>query len=127
MAVITLECKEVLDKTEWLAIGTSGENGVHLVGTWGSYIKSLGIEEEVFYIPVGGFNQTEQDIKDNGKIEILCASMDVQGTYEQGQGYRIKGNGKIITDGDKVLETKKLFPWARGVLVFEVESMTALL
>jgi predicted pyridoxine 5'-phosphate oxidase superfamily flavin-nucleotide-binding protein len=127
MAKITQECKEVLDKTEWLAIGTAGEKGVHLVGTWGSYIQSLGIEEEKFYIPVGGFNQTEQNLQNNAQIEILCASKDVQGSHGPGQGIRINGKGKIETSGSKALQTKELFPWARGVLIFEVKKITVLL
>ena len=127
MVTITPECKEVLNKTEWLAIGTLGKKGIHLVGTWGSYIQSLGIEKDKFYIPVGGLNQTEQYLQYNGQIEILCASMNVQGSYGAGQGFRINGKGKIITSGNKVLQTKKLFPWARGVLIFQVEAVTALL
>jgi len=127
MAEITKECKEVLEKTEWLAIGTTGQQGIHLVGTWGEYIQALGIEKEIIYIPVGGFNQTEKDLQYNQKIEILCASMEVQGTYGAGQGYRLNGIGKIETSGDKVFQTKGIFPWARGVLLFKVESMTPLL
>lgn len=127
MAKITKECKEVLEKTEWLAIGTAGRGGVHLVGTWGSYIQTLGIEEETIYIPVGGFNQTEQDMKNGSEVEILCASMDVDGTHGSGQGYRLNGIAKIETNDDKISQTKELFPWARGVLVFKVQSMIPLL
>ena len=45
MPVIEGIVKEVLNKTEWVAIVTSTEES-HLVGTWGDYIRELGIRED---------------------------------------------------------------------------------
>jgi len=39
---IDKKCKEVLDKTEWIAIATVGADGPHLADTWGEYVKALG-------------------------------------------------------------------------------------
>jgi hypothetical protein len=56
------KCREVLDKAEWVAIATAGKDGPHLAGTWGDYIRSLGIGNDgVLLIPVGGYRATEKN------------------------------------------------------------------
>ena len=48
-------CREVIDKAEWVAIATSGADGAHLAGTWGEYIRSLGVENDgIILISVAG-------------------------------------------------------------------------
>ncbi len=46
MAKIEGICRDVLDNAQWVAIATTGDDGAHLVGTWGAYIKSLGIKDD---------------------------------------------------------------------------------
>lgn len=124
--IIEKNCKEVLDKTEWIAIGTCGEEGVHLVGTWGDYIRQLGIEDDRIKIPVGGYFRTQEDLNKKNRVELLCATLQVQGTHGDGQGYRIVGKGYIETIGKNAELTKTNFPWSRGVLIIEVENIYAL-
>ncbi|MCE8425107.1 MAG: hypothetical protein J5U17_04955 [Candidatus Methanoperedens sp.] len=41
MVKIEGKYKEVIDKTEWVAIATCGENGPHMVATWRDYVRAL--------------------------------------------------------------------------------------
>lgn len=121
-------CREVIDKAEWIAIATSGAEGAHLAGTWGEYIRTLGIENDEFLlVPVGGYRTTERNlVSDNSnRIELLCASKQVQGAHGPGKGCRIRGTGQIQTSGDPFAAAKKKFPWARGVLIVKVEEVKA--
>ena len=119
-------CREVIDKAEWIAIATSGAEGAHLAGTWGEYIRSLGVENDgIILIPVGGYRTTEQNLVSDNRIELLCATKQVQGAHGPGKGCRIRGTGQIQTSGDRFTAAKKKFPWARGVLVVKVEEVSA--
>lgn len=120
-------CKEVLEKTEWLAIATTGEAGLSLVGTWGEYVNTLGRGETTLYIPVAGYFKTEANLATGSEIEILCATQQVIGHHGPGQGYRIHGNGRIETEGDHASRVKNLYPWARGVLIVEALNIVELL
>ena len=126
MSKIEGVCREVIDKAEWIAIATSGAAGAHLAGTWGEYIRSLCVEkEEIILIPVGGYRTTEQNLVSDNRIELLCATKQVQGAHGPGKGCRIRGTGQIQTSGDRFASAKKKFPWARGVLVVKVEEVSA--
>ena len=119
-------CREVIDKAEWVAIATSGADGAHLAGTWGEYIRSLGVENDgIIFIPVGGYRTTEQNLVSDKRIELLCATKQVQGAHGPGKGCRIRGAGQIQTSGDRFTAAKKKFSWARGVLVVKVEEVSA--
>ncbi len=124
MAKIENKCLEVLDKSEWVAIATVGADGPHLAGTWGEYIKSLGmINDGTLLVPVGGYQKTEANLKVNSRIELLCGTRKVQGNNGPGKGCRIRGTGQILKNGEKFEEVKKKFPWARGVLVVQAEEV----
>ena len=99
MPVIEGIVKEVLNNTEWVAIVTSVEKA-HLVGTWGDYIRKLGIGEDRIVIPAGHYEKTEENLKRNNKIQLLIASKGVKRSYGPGQGCIIEGEGKIETDGE---------------------------
>ena len=73
MPVIEGIVKEVLNKTEWVAIVTSGEKS-HLVGTWGDYIRELDIGEDKIVIPAGHYEKTEENLRINNKLQLLIAS-----------------------------------------------------
>ncbi|MEW5818049.1 MAG: pyridoxamine 5'-phosphate oxidase family protein [Spirochaetota bacterium] len=124
MAKIEGKCREVLDKTEWVAVATTGVDGPHLAGTWGGYIRALGIkDDEIILIPTGGYLMTEQNIKKDNRIEILCATQQVQGDNGPGKGCRIRGTGQVQTSGKLAEVARKKFPWARGVLVIKAEEV----
>jgi len=128
MNIINATIKDVIEKTEVVAIATYGENGPHLVATWGDFIKSLDINDgKTIIIPVGGYHQTEKNLKDDNRIELLVGSKQVQGKNGPGTGYRLIGQAKITTSGEFAELTKAKFPWARGALVIEVEKADQLL
>ncbi len=119
-------CKEVIDKTEWVAIATCGDSGPHMVGTWGDYVRALGIKDSgIIVIPAGYYNITEENLKRNNRVELLIASRQVHGTNGRpGQGCSISGRGEIQTSGKFADMAKSKFPWARGALVITVEKVS---
>ena len=120
--------KDVLEKTEVVAIATYGENGPHLVATWGDFIRSLEIKDgKTIIIPVGGYHQTERNLKDDNRIQLLVGSKQVEGKNSPGTGYRLFGRAEIITSGKYAELAKSKFPWARGALVIEIEKADQLL
>jgi len=121
MAKIEGVCREVCNATEYVAIVTSGEDGPHVVGHWGSYMF-LDIEEGLVAFPVGRYQKTEQNLRNNPRIQLLVASKKVQGTKSPGQGCLITGTAEIIAAGDAVDAVRVKFPWARGALVVRVEE-----
>ena len=128
MNILTSTVKDVIEKSELVAIATNGENGPHLVATWCEFIRSLDIKDgKTIIIPVGGYHQTERNLKDDNRIELLVGSKQVQGKNGPGTGYRLVGRGKIIASGKLAEFTRSKFPWARGALVIEVEKVEQLL
>ncbi len=123
MAKIDQKCREVIDKAEWVAIATAGTEGAHLAGTWGDYIRALGIDNDgTLMAPVGGYRTTERNLASDKRIELLFATQQVQGANGPGKGCRVRGTAQILTSGDKFAAAKKKFPWARGVLVISIEE-----
>jgi hypothetical protein len=124
MAKIEGKCREVLDKTEWVGIATTGAGGPHLAGTWGESIRALGVkDDEIILVPAGGLLKTEQNLEKDNRIEILCATRQVQGGNGPGKGCKIRGTGQLKTAGELTERVKKKFPWARGVLVIKAEEV----
>ncbi len=118
-------CREVCEATEFVAIVSSGENGPHVVGNWGDYMRTLGVTEDTIILPAGHYRQTEQNIHKDNRVQLMVASKKVQGTRSVGQGYLITGTAEIIGSGDIVDTVKAKFPWARGALVIHVEQVNA--
>lgn len=116
-------CQEVLEKTEWFAIATGGPDGPHVAGTWGEYVRRLGLSEERLLIPVGGMHEIEADLKLGSKVVILSASRQVQGANGPGKGCAIIGRGEMQTAGPDFTAVKAQFPWARAVLIVQVEQV----
>lgn len=124
MVKIEGKYKELMDKTEWIAIATCGENGPHVVATWGDYMRALATkDDEVIVIPAGHYNITEENLKKNNRVELLIASKQVEGNYGPGQGCCISGKGEIQTSGNFAQMAKSKFSWARGALVINVEGV----
>jgi len=128
MAKMDAKSREVLDRAEWVTIATWSDRGPHLVGTWGDYVREMGIrDDEVIVIPAGGYRTTEENLKKNDCVVLLVASKQVQGTNSMGQGYRITGRGELQTEGRLAEEVKAKFSWARGALVVRMEEFSSLL
>ncbi len=123
MAKIEGACREVCETTEFVAIVTTGDNGPHVVGNWGDYMRVLGIKNDMIVFPAGRYQQTEKNLLGNNRVQLLVASKKVQGTRSLGQGCLIIGRGEILCSGDNVDAVKAKFPWARGALVIHVEDV----
>jgi Pyridoxamine 5'-phosphate oxidase len=116
-------CRDVCEATEFVTIVTMGDDGPHVVGNWGDYMRSLGIKENMIIFPAGRYQQTEKNLRKNNRIQLLVASKKVQGTRSPGQGCLIIGTGEILNSGDIVDAVKAKFPWARGAMVIHVEDV----
>ena len=125
MAKIEGNCRDVCEATEFVTIVTTGDDGPHVVGNWGDYMRTLGIGADTIVLPAGRYRQTEQNLRKNNRIRLLVASRKVQGTRSPGQGYLIVGTAEIVSSGEIADAVKVKFPWARGALVIHVEEVTA--
>ncbi len=124
MAKIEGKCKEVIERTEWVAIATCGDDGPHIVATWGDYVRAIGIKDGmIIIIPAGGYNKTAENLKKNNRVELLIASKQVQGSHGPGQGCSITGRGEVQISGEFAEAARKKFSWARGALVIRVEQV----
>jgi len=128
MATIEGKAKELLDKAEVVVIGTCSGDGIHLVATWGDFVRAIGIQDgNKIVIPAGGYRQTEQNLKGNNKVEVLVGSKQVEGTQGMGTGCRLSGTGEVQTSGELYDLTKSGFPWARGAFVIHVDEIEYML
>jgi len=125
MAKIEGNCRDVCEATEFVTIVTTGDDGPHVVGNWGDYMRTLGIGADTIVLPAGRYRQTEQNLRKNNRVQLLVASRKVQGTRSPGQGYLIVGTAEIVSSGEIADAVKAKFPWARGALVIHVEEVTA--
>lgn len=118
-------CRDVCDATEFVTLVTAGDDGPHVVGNWGDYLRALRSDDDTIIFPVGGYRRTEQNLRKNNRIQLLVASRKVQGTRGPGQGYVISGTAEIIGSGDIAARVKAKFPWARAAMVIRVEEVKA--
>lgn len=118
-------CREVVEKTEWVAIATVGPGGPHVVATWGDYLRQLGLDDEVLLVPVGGMRRTETNLKRDPRIELLCGTRQVAGAHGPGKGCSIVGHAEVQADGPRFAAVKARFSWARAVLIVHVEKVEA--
>jgi hypothetical protein len=123
MTKIECVCRDVCEATEFVTIVTTGDDGPHVVGNWGDYMRVLGIKENMIIFPAGRYQQTEKNLLKNNRIQLLVASKKVQGTRSPGQGCLITGTGEILVSGEIVDAVKAKFPWARGAMVVHVEDV----
>jgi len=118
-------CREVIDKTEWIAIATAGPDGPHVVATWGDYVRALGVEAERLTIPVGGMHRTEANLRRDNRVELLCGTRQVLGTGGRpGRGCRIAGEVEFHVSGPCFDAVKAKFPWARAAMVVQVREVS---
>ena len=123
MAKIEGICRDVCEATEFVTIVTMGDDGPHVVGNWGDYMRGLGIKENMIIFSAGRYHQTEKNLSRNNRIQLLVASKKVQGTRSPGQGCLIVGTCEILSSGDIVDAVKAKFPWARGAMVIHIEDI----
>ena len=112
-----------MNSTEFVAIITNSNDGPHLVGNWGDYIRKFEFNDDTIIMPAGHYHQTEKNLSTDNRVKLLIASRQVQGTHGPGQGCEIAGTAELITTGTIADEVKKSFPWARGALVIHVEEI----
>jgi hypothetical protein len=124
MAGIEGSCREVCEATEFVAIVTNGDEGPHVVGNWGDYMRALGISEGRIVFPAGRYHKTEQNLRKDNRIQLMVASKAVPGTRSPGQGCVISGTAEIVTSGEAFDAVKAKFAWARGALVITVREAT---
>lgn len=115
--------REVIVKSEWVAIATTGPAGPHLAGCWTRYALALGIEDDEIVFPAGGYHKTSENLRHDPRIELLFAAGDVARAKGQGQGCTVFGTGELQTSGPKADKAKTHFPWARGALVVKVTGL----
>jgi hypothetical protein len=80
----------------------------------------LGFEGNRLVIPAGYYHKMEANLERNPEIQLLVASRQVEGKLGPGQGFTLKGTGKIVDSGEEMDRVKTHFPWARGALVVEI-------
>ncbi len=124
MAKIEGVYRELCEAAEFMAIITSGDDGPHVVGNWGSYMRALGIGDDRIVLPAGRYRKTEENLRRSNRVQVLLASKAVQGTRSPGQGCLLSGSAEIVSSGATFEAVKAKFPWARGALVIKVEEAT---
>lgn len=125
MPTIEDDARAVIEASEWVAIATAGPDGPHLAGTWGDYVRALGVTGELILIPAGGLRQTGKNLATDRRVELLFASRQVRGTSGgAGKGCRVSGWGEVQVTGPAADAVKARFPWARAALVVHVERVS---
>jgi len=122
MAIIDNACRQTLDATEYVTIVTQGEDGPHVVATWGDYIRATGFDDDILIVPVGYLRETEANLRRDSRVQVLAASRQVAGAHGPGQGCLLCGSAEILLEGDVVSKVKEKFPWARGAMLIRVAS-----
>jgi hypothetical protein len=120
MTLLAGACREVIDATEFVAIVTASPEGPHITATWGDYVRQLGFEADRLVIPAGYYHQMEANLERDADIQLLVASRRVEGKLGPGQGFTLKGTGKMVASGEEMDRVKAHFPWARAALVVQV-------
>ena len=75
-------CRDVCEATEFVTIVTMGDDGPHVVGNWGDYMRVLGIKDNTIVFPAGRYQQTEKNLRKNNRVQLLVASKKVPGNSQ---------------------------------------------
>jgi hypothetical protein len=123
MSKIEGVCREVIEKSEAVAIATSGPDGPHLAACWTRNVLALGLKDDEILIPAWRYEQTGENLRRDPRIELLFVARDVPHSDGKGQGCTVAGTGELQTTGPIAERVKMVFPWSRGVLVVKVRSV----
>jgi len=123
MNAIDATARELLEQTEFVAIVTQGPGGPHVVGNWGDYLRRIGIEGDRIVLPAGHYHETEANLQRDNRVQLMAASRAVKGSRAPGQGGVLTGTASVQTEGEAAQRAKAAFPWARGALVIEIQSV----
>ena len=104
-----------------VTIVSRGEKGAHLVNTWNSYIEV--VDGDRLLIPIAGFKKTEDNLSYNNRLQLSICNREVDGYQFKGTGLIVEGKGEILNEGAEFDLMKEKFPWIRGILSVEVESV----
>jgi predicted pyridoxine 5'-phosphate oxidase superfamily flavin-nucleotide-binding protein len=115
--------REVIEKSESVAIATAGPDGPHLAACWMRNVLALGIDNDEILIPAWRYEKTWENLQRNPRIELLFVTRDVPHSDGKGQGCTVSGRGELQTSGPLAEKVKAQFPWARGVLVVKVNDI----
>ncbi len=115
--------REVIEKSEWVAIATQGPDGRHLAGCWTHYVLALGIDGDEILFPAGRYEKTSENLRRDPRVELLFVAGEVKRATGQGQGCTVVGTGELQTTGPNANKVKAQFPWARGALVIKVSDL----
>lgn len=115
--------REVIEKSEWVAIATAGPHGPHLAACWTRNVLALGIDTGEILIPAWRYEKTGENLQRDPRVELLFVARAVQRPDGQGQGCTVIGTGELHTSGPKAESVRARFPWARGVLVVKVSEL----
>ncbi|MCF7958028.1 MAG: pyridoxamine 5'-phosphate oxidase family protein [Phycisphaerae bacterium] len=120
--MISEKLQEIMKKDGVVAIATLGEDGLHMVNTWNSYIRVS--SDGRLFIPAGYMHKTEVNIAYNPNVLITLGSSKVEGLHGVGAGFLIKGKAAFITSGPDFDIMKATFSWLRAILAVTIESAT---
>lgn len=106
------------------AIVTSSPEGPHLVGTWNSYLEL--VDDRRLAVPAGGLSETERNVQQGSKVQMLIGSKEVRGMQGPGAGFRLSGQADFQVSGEVFRQVKSRFDWARAAMVLDVEQLEQL-
>lgn len=115
--------REVIEKSEWLAIATTGSDGPHLAASWTRHVLALGIDGDEILIPAGRYEKTGENLQHDPRVELLFVARDVRRSDGEGQGCTVIGTGELQTTGPKAESVRARFPWSRGVLIVKITGL----
>jgi hypothetical protein len=116
-------CRDVCEATEFVTIVTTGDDGPHVVGNWGDYMRVLGIKENMIIFPAGATIRRRKIFA--GITGYSCSSLPKRCKE---LAARVKGASSSVPARFSVRATsvdavKAKFPWARGAMVIHVEDV----
>ena len=76
-------------RTKFVTV-TTGDDGPHVVGNWGDYMRVLGIKENTIVVPAGRYQQTDKNLRRNNRTQLLVASKKVLQWPSAGGGALIR-------------------------------------
>lgn len=109
-----------MEKSECLAIATTGPGGPHLAACWARNILPLDAGAGEILIPAWRLETTEGNLRLDPRVKLLFVARVAKHVRGSGRGCTIVGTGELHTAGPRADANKARFPWARGVLIVKI-------